>query len=90
MNSETLACHYTGGEGERVCDIFRQAVAAIGRADVASLSVERHSPTQARAVASDRTGREILALDFDVMDAELDETKWRDFARMFAAELKTD
>lgn len=93
-NEEQLACTFerggaAGDQGVEVCSLFRAEIAALGRDDIASLFVTEVSPRSARAVALGRGGEELLALDFDVMDARLDETTWAEFARSFARQLET-
>ena len=89
MSEPQLICSYKGKD-ESVCPIFRQALEAIDREDIATLEIERTSPSSARAIASGHDGREILTLDFDVMDTEISGANWREFARSFARQLMSE
>ncbi|MBX7459197.1 hypothetical protein K3152_13145 [Qipengyuania sp. 1NDH17] len=95
MSEEQISCTFVSGdaagdEGIDACAVFKAEVAALERDDIAALSLTQVSPYSARAVALGKDGEEMLVLDFDVMDAPLDEAKWAGFARSFVRQLEAD
>ena len=92
MTADEVSCTFVRGDGRsaengEVCAIFRAALTGLDRKDIVSLVLTESSPASARAAALGHDGQELLVLDFDVMDAQLDEAKWRSFARAFAGQL---